>query len=304
MNFINNKDNKKNPVAIELQMSIMNYEDFKIVRTWCIQEGWNLGLYDASIYFKTDQDGHFLFFDKKKPVGSISLVKHDDHLFTLGPYIVDREYRGQGYGAVIWEKAMARLDSYPDARVLLYAIDAQMRRYQKEGFNPLYKNHRWNLNPQHHLLSKPKMPCSPLTLELIAKITEYDKIIFTASREKTIQEALTYPEIKGFVIQKDNCITAFGLIRPCLKGYRVGPLFADTQEMAHSLLVNLLKQAGSENVLIDMPNRNKEGEALMIEFNATRDEQHDTIAMVKGTLVPEYERNLRKNYGIFSLEIG
>ena len=53
-----------------------------------------------------------------------------------------------------------------------------------------------------------------------------------------------------------------------------------------------------------MPEVNDTGRDLMLIFNANRDEIFDTVVMLKGGFFSENELDMRKNYGIFSLEIG
>ena len=125
-----------------------------------------------------------------------------------------------------------------------------------------------------------------------------------ASRENILLEALSYPDTKGLFFQDDNKIKGYGLIRPCISGFRIGPLLADNLEVARCILMELLEYSGSKNVIIDIPGINKDGQTLMIEFNATHDEQFDTIAMLKSGSFIKYKPDMRKNYGIFSLEIG
>lgn len=287
----------------ELTMLQMSYEDFKIVRNWCVDENWDLGLYDFNIYYNIDPYAHIIFFDDKKLVGSISITKYDDDLFSLGPFIISKEYRGKGYSKAIWNKAiMSRMANYPKASILLYSVIKQVNLYKQHGFKSQYKNIRWNLRRQKHLTITNK--CDPLTSELISKICKYDREIFSASREKILLTALRYPDIKGLFFQDDNIIKGYGLIRPCISGFRVGPLLADNLEVARCILVELLEYSGSKNVIIDIPDTNEDGQALMIEFNANRDEQFDTIAMLKSGSFIKYKPDMRKNYGIFSLEIG
>jgi hypothetical protein len=298
------RDNKHthSKLAI-LNMRQMNDEDFKTVRNWCVKENWNLGSYDSSIYLYTDPGAHFIFFDNETPVGSISLTKHDDSLFTVGPFIVNAEYRGKGHGRTIWSMAMRRMTRYPNASILLYSVIDQVNLYQSYGFKPQYKNIRWNLSGGTQHVHQ-TVQCEPLTPEILYEIIKYDRKIFAASREKILCASQNYSDIKGFFVKVDNQIKGYGLIRPCISGLRIGPLFADNLEIAKCILAALLERAGSESVIIDMPEVNDTGRDLMLIFNANRDEIFDTVVMLKGGFFSENELDMRKNYGIFSLEIG
>ncbi len=304
MDIASNNLKHPNTPRPHLNMHKMEQNHVEIVRQWCINEGWNLGLHDAKIYLQIDPNGHFILFDKEEPIGSISLVRHRDDFFTIGPFIVKPEYREKGHGVFIWDKAMSRLNDLLNPSILLYAVEAQVNRYRNLGFNMQHKNLKWELNQKAYKAAKPTVPCTFLTPDVINIISEYDKHIFTASREKIITELLTYPDINGFFVWADNKIKGYGLIRPCILGNRIGPLFADSKEIAKSIIGALLQHSGAENVVIDMPESNKEGVLLMTELEAKHNQKSDTIAMVKGQLSPEYNHNIGKNFGIFSLEIG
>ena len=101
-NELNNLPPNHAPLEKNTLVQLMSLHDFQLVRGWCIQEGWNLGLHDASIYFETDPNAHFLFLDKGTAIGSMSLVKHSNHLFTIGPFILVPSHRNKGYGSIIW----------------------------------------------------------------------------------------------------------------------------------------------------------------------------------------------------------
>ncbi len=294
---------KTNLIPSSLTIQAMTSNDFELVKNWCLREGWNVGLYDAAINFQTDINGHFILFDEERPVASMSLVKHSDYLFTIGPFIVEKSARNKGYGAKIWQQVTARLQGYPNASVLLYAVPEQMKRYVQEGFEPCYTNLRWVINPVQ-VSSKPFDKPKPITPCNLDKIAKYDEKIFTVSRKKSFAEALSNPEIKGYFIEVDNQTKGYGFIRPCMHGFRIGALYSDTPEIAKNLLLNLLELAGKESVIIDMPEINQAGHDLMVEIGAKRNKTCDTIAMVKGTLSAEYKYHLDKNFGLFSLEIG
>lgn len=293
-----------NYTACSLTKKQMVNEDFELIQSWCIKEGWNIGKHDSMLYQQIDPKGHFLFFNKQHVVGSMSLVKHDHQLFTVGPFIVRDSERSKGYGAQIWQQVITRLTYYPEATVLLYAVRKQIPRYQDEGFKS-YQNHlRWVINTSHFSFEQHKHIPHPITSKSLDAIAEYDRKIFGFCRKNTLTHALSAPSIKGYMIKLDNHIEGYGLIRPCIHGHRIGPLYANSLDIAKQLLLKLLEVSGGESVIIDMPEMNTLGQTLMQSINAKRDTLCDTVMMIKGNLPSEYEFNIFKNYGLFSLEIG
>lgn len=79
-----------------------------MVIDWSAKEGWNPGLYDADVFYKTDPKGFFLGFLDGKPIASISAVAYDDKFGFLGFYIVKPEYRDKGFGIKIWNERLSK----------------------------------------------------------------------------------------------------------------------------------------------------------------------------------------------------
>lgn len=55
------------------KVSLMKPGDFNEINQWCIDEGWNLGLYDSDTYYKIDPKGHFIL-KNDEAIASLSLI--------------------------------------------------------------------------------------------------------------------------------------------------------------------------------------------------------------------------------------
>ena len=62
------------------------------------------------------------------------------------------------------------------------------------------------------------------------------------------------------MIRRD--LRGYGLIRPCRRGYKIGPLFADNAEIAQRLLDALLAEAAGAPVNFDVPLPNEAAKTL------------------------------------------
>ena len=286
-----------------MTVSLMQPADFKEINQWCIDEGWNIGLYDSDAYYMIDPLGHYIATAKER-IASLSLIKHSPTFFTLGPFIVHKSYRGQGIGKELWNVAMTRMNQeHPDALITLYAVSAQRERYKNENFVPIMTIQRW------YIRSTPSIPsilskCTPLTTKLIPAISQYNRNHDIANRELLFKKLLITPEANGLVFMDDNLIKGFGFIRRCIRGFRIGALIADTPDIAQSIITELLVLAQGESVFIDVPECNPYGIACMEAVHAIRAVEEDTIMMVKGTGYSRYIAQYEHHYGLFSLEIG
>jgi hypothetical protein len=61
---------------------------------------------------------------------------------------------------------------------------------------------------------------------------------------------------------RDGRLAGWGVIRPCRKGCKIGPLFADAFRAADTVLAGLLAGAGDGEVFLDVPSANREALAL------------------------------------------
>jgi len=286
------------------KVSLMKPSDFNEINQWCINEGWNLGLDDSVTFYKIDPKGHYLL-KNDEAIASLSLLKHSATFFTLGPFIVNKKYRHQGAGEALWKFAMDRMsEQHPDALIVLYAVSAQVNRYKKSGFMPIVENQRWIINSKATFQSSPSSNCRPLTAELIRAACLYDQAHYFTSRELIFTEILRKPEANGLVFVDDNTIKGYGIIRRCIRGFRIGALVADRRDIAQQLISGLLNFCNQEPVFIDVPDCNPQGTACMNLFNAVRKPQEDTMTMIKGSPLSNPIKKWEKHYGLFSLEIG
>lgn len=286
------------------QVSLMKLVDFKEVNQWCIDEGWNIGIYDSEIYYKIDPVGHYIA-RTDETVASLSLIKHHSTFFTLGPFIVHKSYRGQGVGEALWNVAMARMiKESPDAHIALYAVSEQVERYKKADFVPVLTIQRWYIDSNQSISPSVCDQCTTITNKLIHSVGLYYQNHYVNNRDLLFNELLLKPETNGLVFMDDNVIKGFGFIRRCIRGFRIGALVADTPEIAQTLIAGLLVFAQSAPVFIDVPSSNPHGINCMNAFHAVRAPQEDTIMMIKGTGYSSYLKQWEQHYGLFSLEIG
>jgi GNAT superfamily N-acetyltransferase len=292
--------------AARLSLRGMEEKDLEMVMNWCKEEEWNVGQYDAAAYYTLDPKGHFLFLLDEQPVGAISIVRYSPHLLAIGPFIVKKEYRNKGYGAQIWQYAIELLEKNNKATACLYSVPAQISRYAGSGFKEGFHIQRWqSFIKKISNLDETTENLKQLNSISIESIIEYDQSIFSVSRKKLLTKFIQNEHIVGFASTDDNRkITGFGLIRPCIQGYRIGPLYANHIENAQKLFKTLLDKVNNCTVFIDAPSYNPYIEIFTSYFNLDRVSEADTVAMFRGEAPISLSTNNHKNYAICSLEVG
>jgi len=220
---------------------------------WAAEEGWNPGLYDAPCFYAADPKGFFVGFLDNVPISCISAVAYDKTFGFIGFYIVKPAYRGKGYGLKIWDAAMAYLNTQ---NIGLDGVIEQQANYKKSGFELAYSNIRYEGTAKR--TDKHYSEIVPLSEVSFEDMARYDSALFPVPRHQFLKAWLTQPESMALAALQDKQITAYGVIRKCRIGYKIGSLFADNKDIANKLYLALCHfvKPGTK-VYLDVPEVNK-----------------------------------------------
>lgn len=234
----------------------MTHRDFEVAIAWAAAEGWNPGLNDAHCFYAADPDGFLMGFLGEEPVSCISAVKYGDSFGFIGFYIVKPEFRGQGYGWQIWQAALASLQG---RTVGLDGVVAQQDNYLKSGFQLAYRNVRYEGIRREEAISDALS--SDVSSRLISPenypiddVIEYDRPFFTGNRDRFLRCWLTQSESYAIGMLEQQAIVGYGVLRPCQQGCKIGPLFADTPDIAEEIFQALkAKVPVNQHFYLDLP---------------------------------------------------
>lgn len=278
----------------------MNRREFDLVLDWAAAEGWNPGLFDAVPYCSVDPDGLLVGLLNNEPIAAISALRYDDAFGFIGFYIVRPDRRGQGYGSRIWQAGMAHLGS---RTIGLDGVLAQQDNYRRSGFELAHRNIRYqgcggpaaraeSLGDGHRLVSLQDLPFDTLA--------GYEQAFFPANRRDFMQSWISQPKTIALGLMGVESLLAYGVRRSCRSGYKIGPLFADSPELAATLLDALC--AGTEveaPLFLDVPECNQDAVALADARGMHR--VFETARMYTG---PVADLALARSYGMTSFEVG
>jgi ribosomal protein S18 acetylase RimI-like enzyme len=222
---------------------------------WAASEGWNPGKHDARCFRAADSNGFFIGILRGEPIGCISAVAYDERFGFIGLYRVKPEFRGMGFGIRIWQHGTAYLG---DRNVGLDGVVAQQANYRKSGFRLAYRNIRY----QGVVAGMASARVSRVTDLSFAQLNDYDRRFFLASRAGFLTEWVSQADSVALAVVEYARITGYGVLRACLAGYKIGPLFADTEHIAEELLGALAASVSGQLITLDVPEANPAAVAL------------------------------------------
>jgi hypothetical protein len=218
---------------------------------WAAAEGWNPGFEDAAAFRTADPDGFIGAFVDGEMVAGISAVCYDETFGFIGLYISRPDKRGKGHGRAVWNAGMARLGS---RTIGLDGVPEQQANYRSMGFVPAYRTVRFSGRFAGATFSPGET--RQVTRALFPSLLAFDRQFFPAARPAFLEHWLGPPH-RALAIIRDGEISAYGVVRRCRHGFKVGPLFADEMEYAVTMLGQLSAACGFEEIHIDVPEMNR-----------------------------------------------
>jgi hypothetical protein len=267
----------------------------EIAIQWAKEEGWNPGLEDAQTFYAQDPQGFFVGKLNNQPIGCCSAVIYDKNFAFFGFYIVRKEWRKQGYGI---EMTRHRLQYVGNRNIGLDGVLNMTDKYANLGFRPAHMNMRFQ--GQIAVKEQKDPHITRITETLIPQIEQYDLMYFPAPRKAFLKEWVKQsPNKKALVYLKKGEVKGYGVIRRCFAGFKIGPLFAESFEIAEMLFQSLVIEANGGDVFLDIPEPN-EAALKLVEFYKMKESFKTMRMYTRG--VPAI--NLNHVFGITTFELG
>ena len=232
---------------------------------------WNPGLQDGIGFHNTDPTGFFIGLLRGQPICCISAVRHGS-IGHIGYYVVEKQYRGRGYGMKMFGHAMKYLHG---CNIRLDAVLTAVDKYKKSGFLPNYCSTRYTGTIDSKDVSCPNIySAADISFD---KIVQYDACYYGENRKYFLSTWLTTATTNSLVYQDNDVIQGFGAIRKCHEGYRLGPVYAETSDIAKDLIYSLCQPYDKCKLTLEFADENLEGKKLMEQLNFQQDFQYITM---------------------------
>ena len=266
------------------------------------REGWNPGLQDAAIFWRTDPDAFVAADLGGELIGGGAITSYDGKFGFMGFFIVKPEYRGHGYGNNLWharkERLLGRLE--PGAAIGMDGVFNMQTYYAKGGFAFSHRDIRFRS------AGAPAMPDAsndvslvPLSAVSFDDVLAYDTRCFPAPRPRFLEAWIAQGESLALGALEEERLAGFGVIRRCREGCKVGPLFADDAAVAETLYKALAAFAPGEPVFLDVPESNAAAMAL-----AERYAMQEVFGCARMYLGPRPSLATDRIFGVTTFELG
>lgn len=277
------------------EVTRMTLDEMQFAIKWAANEGWNPGLHDAACFYQTDPNGFFVGKLEGKIIAIGSAVIYDDQFAFCGFYLVDPMYREQGYGL---ELTKHRLAYVGNRNAGIDGVPAMLSKYQRLGYqidhtNAHYRGHGLPIikHPHPHI--------APLAPEHFASLVQFDRRFFPAQRAVFLRSWINQPEGAALGWFLNGQLKGYGVIRACLQGFKIGPLFADTTTIAAELFTELASSAKGDCVYLDIPENNPHAIALVNRYKMKK-----VFATARMYLKEAPKLPMENIFGITSFELG
>jgi len=277
----------------DLRIRAMAPDEIAIAADWAAAEGWNPGPADAACFATVDAGGFLIGELDGAPAATISCVNYDDRFAFLGFYIVRPDLRGRGYGLRIWNAAV---DHAGGRTIGLDGVVAQQENYKKSGFRRAYANVRHGGRVPAGATPAGIIPLADVPF---TSVEADDATVFPAPRPAFLRAWIDTSGHIGRALVRDGQLAAWGVIRPCRTGWKIGPLVADDRAAAETVFTALVSAAGGGEVFLDVPDINREAVALAQSHGLAP--VFETARMYTGPIRP---LRLERVFGVTTFELG
>jgi GNAT superfamily N-acetyltransferase len=253
--------------ANDLQLIRLDLPGVKTLVQWASSEGWNPGANDAQIFYNTDPGGYFGYFHNDELIAGGAVVSYDGLFGFMGLFIVHPDHRSTGIGKKLWyqrrDMLLSRLK--PGASIGMDGVVAMQPFYAKGGFAMQFRSERHRIMGKKYEEHPAVIPIDPSDL---APILHYDETCFGFPRPQFLIPWLQLPGGFSFQYTDHGAVQGFAVMRKVIHGYKIGPLFADTPEIAEALYCACLSAAPGEEVFLDIPVVNTSAMYMAKKFGA------------------------------------
>lgn len=278
----------------QLTIEPMTKNEVSIAIDWAQREGWNLGIHDAECFYNADPHGFYAAKIADEVVGTVSVVKYSSDFVFMGLYIVKPEFRDMGIGLALQKFVDNKCRGL---NLGIDGVESMQEKYEHDGF----KFAHYNIRYRGTVNAKPSNLCVPIRKKDFQEIVLFDTRFFPAIRTKFLKSWLFQNDATALMLReaKTAQVLGYGVIRKCVQGHKLGPLFANDKHTATLLFESLTSTVHGEQVFLDVPQPNRAAVEL-----AERNLMQPVFKTVRMYTKFAPDLPLDKIFGITTFELG
>ncbi len=278
----------------------MSRPELQQLLDWAALEGWNPGINDAELFWNLDPDGFMAIEVENILAGGGAVIRHNSMFGFMGLFIVDPRFRSQQLGSQLWvarkEKLQSRLKL--GATIGLDGVTEMVPFYERGGFRQFTKHRRFEFKPTNLRLDQ-DAGLTHLSKIDFSDIEALDEGCFPGNRQAFLKNWIGQDNAIGLGLVEKDRLRGYGLMRPCLSGWKVGPLIADQIESANRLWSGFAKHSQGKSIFIDSPDNNPAAIRLCESYSMT-----EVFGCQRMYLGQPPELDHARIFGITTLEVG
>ncbi|HEV2197704.1 MAG TPA: GNAT family N-acetyltransferase [Candidatus Acidoferrum sp.] len=235
-----------------MRIRVMNEQDISDGLRLNTLSGWNQTSADWRRFLKNSPLGCFVMEHDGKVVGTATTIVYESRFAWIGMALVDPEYRKQGIGTALLERAIEYLD---ESNVRIMKLDATPQGkpiYTKLGFVEEYEIERWILKrPPEGMPTIPRSTCTRLDEMQRERVLQVDKELFGADRSFLLRAMCEEAPEFATAAWEGELLQGYAFGRSGLFADHLGPWMVRTQASAENLLQTFLGKSSRETLLVD-----------------------------------------------------
>lgn len=218
--------------------------------------GWNQLEEDWKLFLSSSFDGNMVAEYQNKVIGTVTTVNYSGYFSWIGMLLVDPGTRRMGIGTTLLKEAIAkakdkgtiRLDATPKGKLL----------YDILGFKDEYGLKRYEIRKYTYDISRlKKKKCVEISDKDLPYIIEYDQHIFGAPRAEILNSLYKMGRHYAWICGSKNNLLGYCFGRPGSNFEQIGPIVADNEEIAFSLLCHAMTECKGKPIIVDIPDDQK-----------------------------------------------
>lgn len=232
----------------------MRSDDLEALMRIKNDENWNQTEEDWLFLIKSNPEYCMVAVSENKVIGTVTAINYKQKIAWIGMMLVSNKYRGLGVSKILLKTIIKRLNKCNSIK--LDATPSGIPVYKKLGFETEYKINR--------------MVCSKFSLDIIDQediegfeisniipgdiisLEPLDKLIFGVERSELFHYLLNNKKEIAFQIRRGNQLIGFVFSRKGSNYLQIGPLIADSFQIAKWLLISVFNKMSGKSLLVDV----------------------------------------------------